>query len=216
MFHYIEDKEFLSDMRKCCGNIMQDTCHILKEDFDIGAVCYLVGSGAKNLITQNADRPVDLDYNLKIVRCGNWDDCRYLKECVRKAFNKALNMKGLPDCEDSTSSLTTKQRVLNSGNKTSFSIDVCIVRECDGYVHRLIHEKTGWIFSDKYYWNQAPNSKNIRKKADVIKKQGKWLLVRKQYLKLKNTYLSQNDRNHPSFICYVEAVHNVYEMRNRH
>jgi hypothetical protein len=52
MFDYVEDKEFLSRMRNLCGEIMQDFCHYLKEDYDIGAIFYLVGSGAKNLIVQ--------------------------------------------------------------------------------------------------------------------------------------------------------------------
>lgn len=26
-------------------------------------------------------------------------------------------------------------------------------------------------------------------------------------------YLTQNDHNHPSFICYIEAVNNVYNSR---
>ena len=38
-------------------------------------------------------------------------------------------------------------------------------------------------------------------------------MVREQYLALKNMYLSKNDINHPSFICYIEAVNNVYNSR---
>ena len=48
---------------------MQLLCHYLKEDYDIGANFYLVGSGARNLILQNENSPIDLDYNLEIVRC---------------------------------------------------------------------------------------------------------------------------------------------------
>ena len=59
MFDYVKDKEFLSRMRNLCGEIMQDFCHYLKEDDDIGAVFYLVGSGARNLIVQNASLPID-------------------------------------------------------------------------------------------------------------------------------------------------------------
>ena len=107
MFDYVKDKEFLSRARNLCGKIMQDFCHYLKEDYDIGAIFYLVGSGAKNLIVQNASLPIDLDYNLEIVRCEDFEDCRNLKECARKSFNKALNEHGWRNCEDSTSSLTT-------------------------------------------------------------------------------------------------------------
>ena len=111
MFEYVEDKKYLSRVRSVCGEIMQDFCHTLKEDYDIGSTFRLVGSGAKNLIVQNASQSIDLDYNLEIVRCEDFDDCRKLKECARKAFNKALYMNGWGSCEDSTSSLTTNCRI---------------------------------------------------------------------------------------------------------
>ena len=107
--------------------------------------------------------------------------------------------------------MTTEERVLKRGNETPFKMDVCIVTEdAEGNFHRLIHEKTGWTWYDRYYWNQAPNSKDIRDKADIIKKSGQWLAVREKYLKIKNRYLKCNDRYHSSFICYIEAVNNVY------
>ena len=97
------------------------------------------------------------------------------------------------------------------GNDTAFRIDVCItVRDEDDVYHRLIHKKTGFVDYDEYYWSIAPNSKTINEKAKYIKSCGKWELVRKQYEKIKNKYLTSNDNNHPSFICYVEAVKNVY------
>ena len=37
MYKYVEDKQFLSRMRSLCGEIMQDLCHTLKEEYDIGA-----------------------------------------------------------------------------------------------------------------------------------------------------------------------------------
>jgi len=46
-----------------------------------------------------------------------------------------------------------------------------------------------------------------------IKEKGKWTLVREQYLKIKKQYLTSNDYNHSSFICYIEAVNNVYNSR---
>ena len=214
MFAYVEDKEFLSRIRNLCGEIMQDFCHYLKEDYNIVAIFYLVGSGARNLIVQNASLPIDLDINLEIVRCENYKDCWTIKECARKSFNKALNERGWGDCEDSTSSLTTKKRHFVKGNSTEFSMDVCIVcKDTKEHFHRLIHEKTGFSYYDRYYWNEAPHSTRMQEKAKYIKKRGKWQLVRTQYLNIKNKYLQQNDCNHPSFICYIEAVNNVYNSR---
>lgn len=211
MYHYLDDKKFISKMRNLCGEIMQNLCHILKEDYDMGAIFYLVGSGARNLIMQNNNEPVDLDYNLEIIKCEDFEDCRYIKECVRKAFNKTLNLNELDDCEDSTSALTSKLIQFTSGNDTKFRMDVCITyRDEDGNYYRLIHEKTEFVLYDRHFWNIAPNSKRINEMVDYIKKRGKWMLVRQQYEKIKNMYLIYNDYNHPSFICYVESVNNVY------
>lgn len=215
MYHYLDDKEFLKKMKRLAGDIMQDACHILKEEYDIGANFYIVGSGAKNLIMQNESKAIDLDYNLEILRCEDFMACRKIKECVRKAFNKALQIHGWGDCEDSTSSLTTEKRCFTQGNDTAFSIDVCIVTTIEGELNRLIHEKTGWVCHDKYYWNIAPNSKEVKRKVNYIKKAKKWQCVREQYKNIKNRYLRHNDHNHPSFICYIEAVNNVYNSRKQ-
>ena len=216
MYHYLDDKEFVSKMRNLCGDIMQDLCHILEEDYDIGATFYLVGSGARNLIMQSNNEPVDLDYNLEIIRCEDFEDCRYIKECVRKSFNKALKVNDLDDCNDSTVPLTTELIYFTEGNDTEFRMDVWITAryEDDNY-YRLVHEKTGFALYDRYFWNIAPNSKRINEKVDYIKKCSKWMLVRQQYEKIKNMYLIRNDYNHPSFVCYVEAVNNVYNLRKR-
>lgn len=214
MYDYMEDKIFVKRMKNLCSGIMQELCHTLKEEYDIGSNFYLVGSGARNLILQNNSNPIDLDYNLEIVRCEDYEDCHYIKECVRKALNMVLNEYNLGDCQDSTSTLTTSKIYFKNAPETEFSMDICIVcKDEDGYIHRLIHEKTGWTNLDRYYWNMAPNSKDVRKKVKIIKEKGNWNLVRKQYKDIKNRYLQWNDHNHPSFICYIEAVNNVYNFK---
>lgn len=57
MYNYITDKKFISKMKGLCGDIMQDLCHQLKEEYDIGAIFYMIGSGARNLIMQNGNNP---------------------------------------------------------------------------------------------------------------------------------------------------------------
>ena len=214
MYEYVNDKQFLSHMRRLCGDIMKDLCHLLKKDYDIGAVFCLVGSGARNLILQNERNPIDLDYNLEIVSIDDSKDCRFIKECVRKTFDKVLETYGWKNCEDSTSSLTTEKRHFAESNQTEFSMDVSIVcRDAENNYHRLIHDKTGFTCKDKYYWNEAPHSERLREKTKHIKDKGEWALVRKQYKDIKNRYLRLNDHNHPSFICYIEAVNNVYNAR---
>ena len=213
MYEYVSDREFLSRIRTEAGEILQDLCHNLKVDHDIGARFFLVGSGARRLITRNANQPVDLDYNLEIVRCEDFDDCRYLKECVRKSFDKVLRAHGWWTCQDSTSVLTAKRPMYFVTDPVRYGIDVCIIMQDDGHYHRLIHKKAHWPCDDEYYWNIGPNSRELKEKEAYIRKHGKWELVREQYLDLKNLYLSRQDHNHPSFICYIEAVNNVYNSR---
>lgn len=222
MYHYLDDREFEHRMRRLAGKIMQSLCHRLKVEYDIGANFKLVGSGGRNLILQNADEPVDLDYNLEILRYQDINNGWELKEGVRKAFNEVLNEHRFGDCQDSTSCLASPRIYFTRGNKTEFSIDVCITKRDEAdYYHRLIHEKTGSIAYDRYYWNIVRNSAGLREKADCIKNHGKWAQLREEYLKIKNGYLSRSGHTvwlgnmyvkHPSFVCYIEAVNNVYNQ----
>ena len=74
------------------------------------------------------------------------------------------------------------------------------------------NEKTGSTKDDRYYWNQAPDSKDFADKADRIKSIGKWESVRKTYLSKKNMYLQRSYRGEkqPSFIIFIEAVNEEY------
>lgn len=210
MYHYVEDKEFVCKMRILGGNIMQELCHCLKTDYCISANFFLVGSGKRNLIMQNGNGKVDLDYNLEIIKPSDLKE-RALKTNIIKAFNTVLRNRDLDDCKDSKSVITTGGIVFKNGNDTVFTLDVCIVTKDErGKYRRLIHEKTGFSYYDKYYWNEAPFSGDYKKRVDYIKKNGKWDLLREQYKRIKNKYLCQNDNNHPSFVCYLEAVNNVY------
>ena len=51
----------------------------------------------------------------------------------------------------------------------------------------------------------------VDEKADKLKKLGMWNEVRDTYEELKNLYLRRGDRDHPSFVVYVEAVNQVYQ-----
>lgn len=212
MYHFIEDKDFLKRMRSLCSNIINQLVQLINSEDYLKVEAHLVGSGAKNLETQNANEAVDLDYNLNVISIdGNIKDCREIKEYVKKAFNKILSNNNWNDCQDSKSALTTEKRHFTKGSGTEFSIDLAIVSEDNaGSWYRLIHEKTGFACFDRYYWNEGPNSNNLTKKAESLKKRGLWNDVRECYLDKKNLYLSRRDNNHPSFNCYIEAVNEIY------
>lgn len=214
MFHWVEDKDYLTRAYSVCADIVNQLVQELK-NYDIDARMNVVGSKKRNMVTQNEKESIDFDFNLLIDNPESYRNERELKEAIRKAFNEVLSKNDWDDCEDSTSALTTQERVFNKGNKTPFSIDVCIVKmDMYGQLHRLIHRKTGNIWYDQYYWNMVPNSRDLWDKEDYLKPDY-WKYVREAYIEKKNMYLKRNDQDHPSFVCYIEAVNEVYEKARR-
>lgn len=214
MYEYLKDKdkEFLGNMRRVCSDLINKLVQLINSENVMHVKANLIGSGARNLETQNNNEPVDLDYNLVIVETNDVDinDCRTIKEYVRDRFNIVLNNNGWGDCKDSTSALTTEKRHFTNGNQTEFSIDLAIIAVSEDGWYRLIHEKTGFSSLDRYFWNQGKDSKGLDKKVFWIKKNHLWEAVIDTYLEKKNQYLTRNDYNYSSFNCYIEAVNEVY------
>lgn len=218
MYDWVKDKEFLGRMKAFCADIVNQLVQAINSEGEMIVKQHLVGSGAKNLITQNANEPIDLDYNLEIVDSGSFpiNDCRGIKKYVQRKFDEVLGFAKLNHCQDSTSALTTGQITFTKGNRTPFSIDLCIIRlDRSGSWYRLIHRKTGFEEWDQYYWNEAPQSRGLSDRAEWLKNHDHWLEVRETYLDRKNRYLTQNNQDHHSFNCYIEAVNEVYYRYNQ-
>lgn len=213
MYGYIDDKDYLKRARNCCSSVMCELEDELREN-GINSQFFLVGSGARNMVTQNGDEGIDFDYNLNILRCKDINDCKTIKHEVLVACNRVMQRNNLADVDDSKSSITTKKMYFRDTPDIKFSMDICIVtKNMDGIWMRLIHEKTSDPRYDKYYWNKSPHSKQYLDKAKKIKSvPGWWNKVRDKYIKIKNRYLKQGDTNHPSFVCYIEAINNVYNQ----
>lgn len=210
MYHWIDDKQFLSTMRTECSDIVNRLKMKINNDGYLKVETQMVGSGARGLETQNANEHVDLDYNICIISIDGNKKENDIKEYIRKEFNKVLKNKGVGDCSDSTSALTTPLLQFKSGNKTKFSIDIAIVKEVNKIWYRMKHEKTGNTKTDKWYWNEGPSSKDLTDKAYWLRKNNHWPEVKEAYLCKKNQYLSRQDDDHPSFVCYIEAVNEIY------
>jgi len=198
-----------SESESICSNIINQLVQLINNDSLMEVKAHLVGSGAKNLITQNSNEPIDLDYNLMIIH-SEINSGREIKEYIRKQFNVILNKNGWSDCMDSTSVLTTEKQHFTKGNHTEFSIDLAIVFNDRNGWHRLIHEKTGFTAWDRYYWNLVPDSKDLLDKVTDIKGKHLWNEVIDEYREKKNLYLCRQDYNHPSFNVYVETVNQVF------
>lgn len=210
MYHYVTDKEFLKQSYSICADIVNQLVQHLKH-YDIDAAMVTVGSKKRGLITQNGNQSIDYDFNLIIHNANKFRHAKDLKDTVMVAFNEVLSDNGWKNCQDSTSAITTKQQVLKKGNKTPFKIDLCIIKiDSMGRWHRLIHRKTGNIALDQHYWNIAPYSEQLQDMEKYLKP-NYWPMVRKRYLEKKNMYLTRNE-DHPSFICYIEALNEVYNQ----
>lgn len=218
MYHYIDDKEFLKKLRSCCSDIINQLVQQINNEGKICVEAHLVGSGARNMIAQNADEPVDLDYNLCILetRAINMRNEKALKNYIKSCFNDVLQRNRWGDCQDSTSALTTERRQFTKGNPTEFSIDLAITCQYNGCWYRLIHDKTGFWDSDRWFWNEVPNSSNIFDRSAILKSHHLWTDVRSLYLGKKNMYLRRQDHNHPSFVIYIETINEVYYQHFRH
>ena len=208
MYYWVEDKAFLKESYRYCADIVNQLVQELKK-YDIEAKMNTVGSKKRNMITQNEKGSIDFDFNLMIMNSDALPDGRTIKTTVKDVFNDVLKKKRLHDCEDSKSALTTKPIVFAGKNKTPVTMDICIIKEDQYGIHRLIHQKTGYSQQDQYFWNLISSSNELKRKEDFLKPDY-WMEVRNRYLDRKNEYLRKNDHDHPSCICYIEAVNEIY------
>lgn len=214
MYKLVDESE-CKRYRSDCSLVLKKTCSLLKEK-SIIAQFTLVGSGARNMVTRNGNGPFDLDYNLEIIKAPDeyWNDLRHLKDIIRNLLDKAEGLTCFSESQDSTSCLTALLHFKDEPT-VEFSFDVAIVaKNSDGTLCRLIHNKNVWGYgNDQYVWNEIPNSRHVANNAKEIKSKGLWLEVRERYVHLKNLYLSRPwDKDHPSFIVYIEAVNQVYNQ----
>lgn len=213
MYNYVEKAE-VSRYRSECAKILESVRRILKENYDIFAKTDLVGSGARNLVTRDGNGPFDLDYNLQIITMPRTfrNDLHALKETVKAVLNQVVQGTYFSDGHDSTSVLTSIL-FFRDNPSVQFKFDVALLtRNEKGTWQRLIHNKNAVGFGQigQYTWCPVPNSKDVSGKAKAIKDCNMWDLVRNNYLDRKNYYLEKQDKDHPSFVCYVEAVNQVY------
>ena len=210
MYSYVQDKELKKIMISEGSDIMNRLKMKINNQECLDVDFELVGSGAKNLITQNGNQPPDVDFNFVILSMKERYSESAIKEYIREQLNCVLQEKGLRDCSDSTSALTIKS--IPAYKNVVFSIDVAIIKIEYNHWYRLIHEKHGSYESDRWYWNQGINFDEIYRKVDAIKKANGWNDFRDWYINKKNYYLSKQDYNHPSYVVYIETVNEVYKM----
>lgn len=72
---------FLKDMKYLCSNIINQLVQLINNDSLMEVECSPCRQRCKNLITQNSNEPIDLDYNLMIIDSEiNINNCREIKD----------------------------------------------------------------------------------------------------------------------------------------
>lgn len=209
------DAKIVKPYKSFCSDKLNQLKMIMQNKYGFDCDFELIGSGAKNLVTQNANEPFDLDYNLIIYEASDDFNCessnhlKWLKDTIKNELDGILKQTAFRDAQDSTSVLTARLFFTDDPQKREFSFDIAILmyNSKDEFC-RLIHDKT---FYERYYLNQAPSTSDVYEKAEELKENGWWEDVRNKYLELKNMYLRRMDHNHPSFVVFVEAVNLIYQ-----
>lgn len=205
MYHYLSNST-VKPYRSFTADKLNQVKQMLLNEHNLESDFYLVGSGAKNLITQNEEEPFDLDWNLEVYNLANPNqNAEWLKNTIMNFLNEILEDTSFSNCQDSTSVITSKWKTENG---VHFSFDIAILIENDnGTFMRMIHDK----YLNRFYFTEVPNSKDVYDKMDELKDKGWWDEIRKTYLEKKNMYLRRIDRpHHPSFNVFVETINEVW------
>ncbi len=210
MYNYVS-KAIVQPYKSFCADKMNQVKQMLWNEYDLDSDFYLVGSGAKNLVTQNEEEPFDLDWNLEINNLAEQTkNAEWLKTTIMNFLNEILEDTPFSNCQDSTSVITSRWKTKDG---LHFSFDIAIlVKNKNGTFMRMIHDKN----MNRYYWTEVPNSKDIYDKLDKLKEHKWWDDIRSTFLNKKNMYLRRNDRiKHPTFNIFVETVNEVWNKATK-
>lgn len=207
MYHYVGSKDYKPYHFFISDKLNRVKQQILKEH-QIETTVDSVGSLYKKLVTQNNSLPFDLDYNLVIEnRLITQLNPKPLKDYVMEHLDDMIaeEYEDWKYCQDSKAAITIR-RVVNG--RLDFSADVAILaKNSKGQYCRLLHDKQ----NKKYDWAPVPDSEKVYERFRKLKNYGYWEDIQELYLKKKNHYLSIQDKEHPSFVVFVETIKEVWD-----
>lgn len=211
MYHYVESKDYKPYHFFISDKLNRVKQQILKEH-QIETSVDSVGSLYKKLVTQNNSLPFDLDYNLVIEnRLITQLNPKPLKDYVMEHLDDMIaeEYEDWKYCQDSKAAITIRRVV---DGRLDFSADIAILaRNSNGQYCRLLHDKQ----RQKYDWAPVPNSEKIYERFRKLKNYGYWEDIQEKYLEKKNRYLSKQDKDHPSFVVFVETIKEVWDKAKK-
>lgn len=203
MYQYVSKSE-VKNYRSVCSQRLLKLTEYLKKEYAIKSQLRLFGSASSGMFTKNGDQCVDLDYNIRIQELPAGVQLKKMKDASMNQLTKLFSEPQWSGAQDSTSAITLTYKDMG---KVVFRLDVAfILPNTNGTACKLIHDKKNGL----YTWNEIPQYKDVDGKAQRLKNEGLWPLVRETYLAKKNMYLTRNDSEHISYVIYIEAVNEVY------
>lgn len=169
-----------------------------------------VGSSSRNMITcdYSQNKGYDFDVNININDDEEYYNAKEIRELLLNAFNKVVLDYGYDYAENSTKVITIKVKDFEN-SKILHSCDFCIVNdfvdnngnECQQYIR---YNKN----NNSYSWCKSPMPMwEVNEKADELKRQNYWNIVRDEYLENKN---KNTNKDKKSISIYKETINNCY------
>ena len=190
-------------MPRClCLSVLGAAQKRLRGEFGIHCELTPVGSAYHNLVTRNGAKPFDLDYDFLF----QYDkvNAEKLKGILMLVLDDEAIQRGFSHGQDSKSAIKYNHWTCGS---IDFSLDIGIIIYRDGTGYRLIHDKE----RNRFLLNETVHFAKLKLQQEAIKANCLGTALREVYLDMKNAYLRQGDRDHTSFVVYVEAVNRVWQ-----
>ncbi len=175
-----------------------------------------MGFEGKELFIRNGTRPAELEYCIEIEGSRDFDvnEGQRIKQMIKDELDIVLHSFLINPSTTNTFNIVIPNLQFQTGSSdTLFNINISVVHEDpDGSYARLAYRSTGAGTASQWGWSPVPDSTDLTFKSKKIKNKY-WKDVRYLFLRKKNMYLGKINMNHPSFVCYAEAVNEVYKAR---
>ena len=199
MYYYLEDSKLVSKTNKWGHAFALDLEKALEEKGIISEVDIL----DESLVVQN-DTLNQSEYPYIIKVDTNEPFKAEDLDKVKEALNKVLLSKELKEVEDFEYSFKSKKMHWESLPSKNFIFEFFVITNNNGNYSRVILKKGSLV--------ELPmlNKEDLDKKESKIRFYGLFENVNNGYLNKLNMYEKRQDPNHPSFVCFIEAINEVF------
>ena len=199
MYSYLEDSKLVSKTNRWGHAFALDLEKALKEK-DLNAEVDILD---ESIIVQNESlSSTEYPYVIKI----DTNDSFPMEslEKVKEALNTVLFNKELKEVNEFKYSYKTYKMHWLSRPKDNFTFEFFVITNNNGNYSRVIIKK------DQLVELPMLNKDDLDKKESRIRFSRLWEEVTSSYLNKLNMYEKREDTNHPSFVCFIESINEVY------